>query len=115
VGAVRDGKTTGANTMYAHTVVPANELQMNLKPVIEYTESLKQFCSKDKTAAVLLNVHTEALTAITSATKTPEQIQLNITNLERIKARLNEARAQRAAEQLAKRPQVRHFRFGVTA
>ena len=101
--------------MYAHTVVQQNELQMNLKPVIEFTESLKQHCTNDKRAAVLLEIHTEALEGMASEVRTPEQIERNCRNLDRIKASLSQAQQQRQAMQQAQRRNIRHFRFGVQA
>lgn len=101
--------------MYINTVVQQNELQMNLKPVIEFTESLKQHCTTDETAAKLLSLHTTALNSIVSEVKTPEQIERNCRNLDRIKASLSQAQQQRQAMQQAQRRNIRHFRFGVPA
>ena len=101
--------------MYANTVVSAPELKVNIKDALNFTESLKQHCTADKRAAVLLEVHTEALTAIIGDVRTPEQIERNARNLDRIKTMLEAHRQQRQVARQAQRPQVRLFRYGVTA
>lgn len=88
--------------MYGCTVFQPNELKMNLAPVIEFTKSLAQYCTADQTAAALLKIHAKALESVSEATKTPEQLERNSRNLDRIKASLFQNRQHSAP---AARPQ----------